>query len=166
MLNALICGTHDPEILAELARVLVAGALRHTMPGFLLNNREQASIAKFIGDNQNLTPWRCSASQNWASYAPVLYTAWHLCYTELMQREITQRELRNESGAIMRAIDGGESFVVTRNGVPVAEMTPVRRRKSTSRAAIVKAFKNAPSIDAKRFFADIDAILDQDPTIS
>jgi hypothetical protein len=33
-----------------------------------------------------------------------------------MQREITQRELRNESGAIMRAIDGG--------GVPVAEMTP------------------------------------------
>lgn len=92
--------------------------------------------------------------------------AWHLCYTSLMQREITQRELRNESGAIMRAIDGGESFVVTRNGVPVAEMTPVRRRKSTSRAAIVKAFKNAPSIDAKQFFADIDAILDQDPTIS
>lgn len=70
-----------------------------------------------------------------------------------MQREITQRELRNESGAIIRAIDSGESFVVTRNGVPVAEMTPVRRRKSTSRAAIVKAFKNAPSIDAKRFFA-------------
>jgi hypothetical protein len=33
---------------------VVAGALRHTLPDFLLNNREQASIAKFIGDNQNL----------------------------------------------------------------------------------------------------------------
>jgi prevent-host-death family protein len=80
-------------------------------------------------------------------------------------RKITQRELRPESGAIMRAVDAGESFIITRNGVPVAERTPVRHRKSTSRAAISKAFKNAPPIDAKRFFADIDAILDQDPTM-
>jgi hypothetical protein len=29
-----------------------------------------------------------------------------------MRREITQRQLRNESGAIMRAIDAGESFIV------------------------------------------------------
>ncbi len=65
----------------------------------------------------------------------------------------------------MRALDAGESFIVTRNGVPVAEMTPARRRRFTSRAEIVEAFKNAPSIDAKRFFADIDAILNQDPTI-
>jgi prevent-host-death family protein len=49
-----------------------------------------------------------------------------------MQREITQRELRNESGAIMRALDAGQSLVVTRNGVPVAEMTPVRRRRFTA----------------------------------
>jgi hypothetical protein len=33
---------------------VVAGALRHALPEFLLNNREQASIAKFIGENQNL----------------------------------------------------------------------------------------------------------------
>ena len=38
-----------------------------------------------------------------------------------MARELTQRELRNESGDIMRQLDRGESFVVTRNGVPVAE---------------------------------------------
>ncbi len=65
----------------------------------------------------------------------------------------------------MRALDAGESFLVTRNGVPVAELTPARRRKFTSRAEIVKAFENAPSIDADRFFADVDAVLDQDPTI-
>ena len=33
---------------------VVAGALRHTLPEFLLNNREQASIAKFIVQHQNL----------------------------------------------------------------------------------------------------------------
>jgi hypothetical protein len=33
---------------------VVTGALRNTLPDFLLNNHEQASIAKFIGDNQNL----------------------------------------------------------------------------------------------------------------
>jgi antitoxin (DNA-binding transcriptional repressor) of toxin-antitoxin stability system len=64
----------------------------------------------------------------------------------------------------MRALDAGESFLVTRNGVPVAEMTPARRPQFTSRAQIVKAFKNAPSIDAGKFFADIDSILDQDST--
>ena len=36
-----------------------------------------------------------------------------------MSREITQRELRNESGEIMRGLDRGESYIVTRNGVPV-----------------------------------------------
>ncbi len=33
---------------------VVAGALRHTVPDFLLNNLEQAPIAKFIVENQNL----------------------------------------------------------------------------------------------------------------
>ncbi|MGH9057763.1 MAG: type II toxin-antitoxin system Phd/YefM family antitoxin, partial [Acidimicrobiales bacterium] len=36
-----------------------------------------------------------------------------------MARDITQRQLRNDSGEIMRALDQGESFIVTRNGVPV-----------------------------------------------
>ncbi len=43
----------------------------------------------------------------------------HTCYIRPMSREITQRELRNESGEIMRELDRGESFVVTRNGAPV-----------------------------------------------
>ena len=37
----------DPEF-------VVAGALRNTLLEFLLNNREQASIAKFIVENHNL----------------------------------------------------------------------------------------------------------------
>jgi antitoxin (DNA-binding transcriptional repressor) of toxin-antitoxin stability system len=81
-----------------------------------------------------------------------------------VKRQITQRELRNDSGAIMRGLDSGETFIVTRNGVPVAELIPTRHRQATSKAEVMRAFKNAPAIDASRFFGDVDAILDQDPT--
>jgi prevent-host-death family protein len=81
-----------------------------------------------------------------------------------MTRELTQRELRNQSGEIMRALDRGEDFVVTRNGVPVAELRPIARRHFVSREALAKAFAGAPRIDYQRFREDIDAYVDQDPT--
>ncbi len=37
-------------------------------------------------------------------------------------KHITQREPRNNSGEITRQLDRGESFVVTRNGIPVVEL--------------------------------------------
>jgi len=76
-------------------------------------------------------------------------------------RPITQRELRNSSGEIMRALDGGERFLVTRNGVPVADLTPVRSRRLVSAEAALAAFRSAPAIDAQRFRDDVDAALDQ-----
>ena len=81
-----------------------------------------------------------------------------------MTREISQRELRNESGEIMRAVDRGESFVVTRNGVPVAEVTPLRRRRFVATDAVVELFRNAPPIDGQRFRADLDEFADADAT--
>ena len=79
-----------------------------------------------------------------------------------MTRTISQRELRNDSGEILRALDRGEDFVVTRNGVPVGELRPVRRR-FVSREEWLAAFRNAPVIDAARFRRDVDEILDQSP---
>jgi antitoxin (DNA-binding transcriptional repressor) of toxin-antitoxin stability system len=32
--------------------------------------------------------------------------------------KISQRELRNDSGTIMRRVEQGERFTVTRNGIP------------------------------------------------
>jgi prevent-host-death family protein len=78
-------------------------------------------------------------------------------------REISQRELRNESGEIMRALDRGEMFVVTRNGVPVGELTPLRQRRFVSADAAVALFAGAPVLDSERFRADVDAVLDQHP---
>jgi antitoxin (DNA-binding transcriptional repressor) of toxin-antitoxin stability system len=80
---------------------------------------------------------------------------------QAMTRTITQRELRNESGAIMRALDRGEDFIVTRNGVPVGELRPARRR-FVSRQLLLEAFRDAPSIDAERLRQDLDTVASQD----
>lgn len=80
-----------------------------------------------------------------------------------MVREVAQRELRNDSGEIMRALDRGESFIVTRNGVAVGELIPHRRRRHVSAKAALEAFAGAPAIDLARFRADVDAVVDQDP---
>jgi antitoxin (DNA-binding transcriptional repressor) of toxin-antitoxin stability system len=63
----------------------------------------------------------------------------------------------------MRALDRGEAFVVTRNGVPVGELTPVRRRQFVPAATAVALLGGAAAIDAARFSADVDAFLDQQP---
>lgn len=81
-----------------------------------------------------------------------------------MASEITQRELRNSSGEIMRRLDQGEAFVVTRNGVPVGELVPLRRRRVVNGPALAEAFRGAPHIDYRRFREDLDRAVDQDIT--
>ena len=78
-------------------------------------------------------------------------------------RLVTQRELRNDSGEIMRGLERGEAFVVTRNGTPVGDLLPVRRRRFLDTRAALAALRGAPPIDARRFRADVDRVLDQDP---
>jgi prevent-host-death family protein len=77
-------------------------------------------------------------------------------------REITQRELRNDSGEIMRRLDEGESFVVTRNGVPVGELSPLRRHRFVCSETAIALFRQAPSVDLARFRADLDRVSSQD----
>lgn len=84
------------------------------------------------------------------------------CYVEAVPREITQRELRNDSGEVMRQLDAGESFVVTRNGVPVGELTPMRRHRFVSAESAVALFRTAPGVSYTRLRADLDALARQD----
>ena len=81
--------------------------------------------------------------------------------SEPASREITQRELRNDSGSILRAVEGGTTFVVTRNGTPIAELHPLRRRTFVPTAQVMAMFAHDSAIDAERFFGDLDAIIDQ-----
>jgi antitoxin (DNA-binding transcriptional repressor) of toxin-antitoxin stability system len=82
----------------------------------------------------------------------------------LMARTITQRELRNQSGEIMRALDRGESFTVTRGGVPVGELTPMRPRRVVDRDAALAVFAGAAPLDYTRWREELDDVIDQDPS--
>ena len=66
-----------------------------------------------------------------------------------MRRTITQR---------------GKSFVITRNGVPVGELLPLRQRMFVPAEAAVAAFAGAPRVDSVRLRRDLDAGMGQDPT--
>ncbi len=89
---------------------------------------------------------------------------WHGCYTHGMDvaRVITQRELRNESGKIMGGLDDGESFVITRNGVPVGELRPIRRRTFVPAEVAVAAFATSPRLALGELRRDLDEWVEQD----
>ena len=79
-----------------------------------------------------------------------------------MATEISQRELRNDSGWIMRSLSNGETFTITSNGEPVGELTPLRRRRFISADAVIETFSAAPAINADRFRRDLDGLAGQD----
>jgi prevent-host-death family protein len=83
------------------------------------------------------------------------------CYIAGMERRtITQRELRNDSGAILREVQAGYSVVVTRNGEPVAELRPIGPRHFVPRAVIAAAAARAPRVDRAQFRRDVDRVVD------
>jgi len=64
----------------------------------------------------------------------------------------------------MRELDRGEEFVVTRNGVPVGELRPIRPRQFVPTRTLQAALRGVGPLDPDQFRADVDSILDQDPT--
>lgn len=77
-----------------------------------------------------------------------------------MARTIPQRELRNQNAKLMDAVAAGETFVVTRNGEPVAELRPVRAVRKTfiTRADLASG---SVRIDPDAFRSDLDSSIDQ-----
>lgn len=86
-----------------------------------------------------------------------------LRYAVSMSRTIGQRELRNDNAAVIAAVAAGETFVVTRNGTPVAELRPVQQRRPrfVSRSTIVEVARHGPTIDAAQFRSDLEATIEQ-----
>ncbi|MDN5932165.1 MAG: type II toxin-antitoxin system prevent-host-death family antitoxin [Pseudonocardia sp.] len=73
-----------------------------------------------------------------------------------MSETIAQRQLRNDSGEIMRRVEAGESFVVTRNGRPVADLTPhaaTGKRRLTA-GELQERMRRLPKIDVEQWYAD------------
>ena len=78
-------------------------------------------------------------------------------------KTIPQRELRSRSAKVIEAVLGGETFVVTRNGEPVAELRPVSpaRRTFISRADVAALAATRVRIDDQTFRADLDRVIEQ-----
>lgn len=81
-----------------------------------------------------------------------------------MARRISQRELRNDSGRVLRALSEGKSFNVTRNGVAVGELIPIGQRRFVRAEVALASFSGAPPLSRNRFQRNVDARLNQDPT--
>lgn len=60
----------------------------------------------------------------------------------------------------MRRLDAGETFIVTRAGKPVGELSPLCRERFVAADIVADLFRSAPAIDAVRFHADLDALAD------
>lgn len=83
-----------------------------------------------------------------------------MCYNPTMNKVINQRELRNASAKVLREVQAGQTIVVTRNGEPVAELRPIQPRRFAPRSYLAEAAARAARIDAARFRADLDSVVD------
>lgn len=73
-------------------------------------------------------------------------------------REIPQRELRNNVGGVLRDVAAGARIRVTVRGKPVAELVPVRGRRTFVSRGDLEAMLGRASLDAG-FAVDVDAAL-------
>ena len=70
----------------------------------------------------------------------------------------------------MDAVEAGETYHVTRNGVPVAELRPVSRRRRLSAEELRERHRKLPKVDyarmrhdADEFFGSTDRVDADDP---
>lgn len=76
-----------------------------------------------------------------------------------MPETIGQRQLRNDNAEIMRRVEAGESFVITRNGRPVADLVPhaapiePKRRLTLGEMQQMRR-EHGPRIDVEQWYAD------------
>lgn len=62
----------------------------------------------------------------------------------------------------MDAVEAGESVIITRNGVPVAELMPIKHKREITTDELQRIFATSPAPDYALMRADIDAYLGED----
>lgn len=83
---------------------------------------------------------------------------------------ISQRELRNNSAAVMDAVEAGESYHITRNGVEIAELRPLPRKRRLTAEELIAKHRRLPRVDhaqlraeADEFFGTEERVGEEDP---
>ena len=86
-----------------------------------------------------------------------------------MAAHISQRELRNDSAAVLRRVEAGEAVTVTRRGVPVADLVPHRGGvraasvRNVPARRLVESISTLPPWESGRFareLAELDDVVD------
>ncbi|MDQ6909599.1 MAG: type II toxin-antitoxin system prevent-host-death family antitoxin [Actinomycetota bacterium] len=72
--------------------------------------------------------------------------------------ETSIRDLRNHGGEVVGRVQAGERVTITRDGEPVAELSPLPRRRFGA-PVLVERFRTLPPVDVGRLRADIDAVM-------
>lgn len=65
----------------------------------------------------------------------------------------------------MDAVESGETLTITRNGAPVAELRPIRRRRFVPVSELQAAFAVLPAVDFSALRADIEEFVGDDDRI-
>ena len=71
-------------------------------------------------------------------------------------KTISQRELRNNSAAVMDAVEAGETYLITRNGTEVAELRPIPRRRRLTAEELIARHRRLPRLDYARMREEAD----------
>lgn len=81
---------------------------------------------------------------------------------------ISQREMRNSSGEILRRVEAGESFVVTNRGREVAQLIPLGRPSNPERDRLIadgvlrdRRLKAGPLPQPVPAVPELDGLLDE-----
>jgi len=85
-------------------------------------------------------------------------------------KTITQREFRNNSASVMDAVEAGETYHITRNGIEVAELRPLTRRRRPTTDELIEKYRTLPGVDyaemraeSDEFFGNEGRLDDEDP---
>jgi prevent-host-death family protein len=85
----------------------------------------------------------------------------------MADRTIPQRELRNDISAILRAVEGGDTFTITVRGRPVARLVgpgePAGPRRFVDRETLLRMYEETPMDPGfAKDLAEIDAWAEDD----
>jgi prevent-host-death family protein len=72
--------------------------------------------------------------------------------------EVSIRDLRNHGGDVVERAARGEAITITRDGKPVAQLSPIAAGPLTAEA-LLERWRRLPPVDPKRLRTDIDEAL-------
>jgi prevent-host-death family protein len=72
---------------------------------------------------------------------------------------VSVRDLRNHGGEVLDRVALGERLIITRDGAPVAELAPIRRRSAPA-AELIARRRSLPDVDPHALRRDLDEFLD------